>query len=188
MKLSTQLSTFVFLILNFFTHFFHCNSRRTFARILFALLHAVADAPLTVTAIHPLTPGAKPKLPLYLSRISAGFPSPADDFMEKKLDLFEELVQHPAATFYVRAEGESMTGAGIFSGDTLIVDRALEPRDGDIVVAVLGGELLVKYLEMRGEQLFLRAANPLYKPIEVTEDAGFEVWGVVTNVFHKLRR
>ncbi len=145
-------------------------------------------SPLKITAIHPIKPGKRHELPLYLSRISAGFPSPADDFLEKKLDLFEELVRHPAATFYVRAEGESMTGAGIFSGDTLIVDRALEARDGDIVVAVVDGELLVKYLEKQGDGIRLRAANPAYKPLEVQGEMDFEVWGVVTNVFHKVRR
>lgn len=125
-------------------------------------------------------------LPLFIARISAGFPSPADDFIDKNLDLNEHLIRHPAATFFVRVEGNSMINAGINSGDLLIVDRALEPADNKIVIAVLNGELTVKRIRKVGDRLFLQPENPAYKPIEVSTDAQFEVWGVVTNVIHSV--
>ena len=129
-------------------------------------------------------------LPLFLAGVQAGFPSPADDFIDKRLDLNEHLIPHPAATFFVRAAGSSMLGAGIHDGDLLIVDRAEEARAGRVVIAAVHGELTVKRLERRGERLLLAPANPDYPPIDVTEAAekgeGFEVWGVVTHVIHKL--
>ena len=142
---------------------------------------------MKVTSVYPSTelPSGMP-LPLFSSTVSAGFPSPADDFLEKKLDLNEHLIQHPAATFFVRASGDSMIGAGIHSGDLLIVDRSLTPRTNHIVIAVLEGELTVKRLKKKGDRLFLCAENQAYKPIEVTEDNNFNVWGVVTNVIHDL--
>jgi len=126
------------------------------------------------------------KLPLFVARVSAGFPSSADDFLDKKLDLNEFLVAHPAATFFVRAGGESMTGAGIQSGDILIVDRAINPSSGQVVIAVLNGELTVKRIIKKENKLMLEPANPKFAPIEITEDANFEVWGVVTYVIHNL--
>ncbi|MBT8763128.1 translesion error-prone DNA polymerase V autoproteolytic subunit [Desulfohalobiaceae bacterium Ax17] len=126
------------------------------------------------------------ELPLYLSQIPAGFPSPADDYIDKNLDLNEFLIKHPAATFFVRAYGDSMRDAGIHSGDILIVDRALEPRNNSIVVAVVNGELTVKRLYQKENKLYLMPDNPRYKPLEITEDMDFEVWGVVTNVIHSL--
>lgn len=123
--------------------------------------------------------------PSYTSTISAGFPSPADDYVEKNLDLNEMMVNHPSATFYVRVEGDSMKDAGIQSGDLLIVDRALEATDGKVVVAILNGEFTVKRISIRGKQVRLLPENPLYSPIEVTEDSDFQVWGVVTYVVHK---
>ena len=126
------------------------------------------------------------KLPLYLSKIKAGFPSPADDYIDKKLDLNEYLVKHPAATFYVKVEGNSMIDAGIRSGDTLIVDRALEVADGKIIVAVLNGEFTVKRIKKKRGQLFLMPENPEYPPIEVKKDSDFKVWGVVTAVIHQM--
>ena len=109
----------------------------------------------------------------------AGFPSPATDYVEASLDLGELLIRHPAATYLVRAEGDSMVGAGIFSGDILIVDRSLEPRVGDVVIAAIDGELTVKALE-RGEggALCLAPRNPRYRPIALGE--GAELWGVVS--------
>ncbi|MFP4315749.1 MAG: LexA family protein [Desulfovibrionales bacterium] len=124
--------------------------------------------------------------PLLLSGVPAGFPSPADDYIDKNLDLNEHLVKNPAATFFVRAYGDSMKDAGIHSGDILIVDRAEEPRANSIVVAVVNGELTVKRLRKKGETLFLVPENPEFTPVEVTPEMDFEVWGVVTNVIHKL--
>lgn len=131
---------------------------------------------------------AAPKmpLPLFLCGVQAGFPSPADDFIDKRLDLNEHLVPHPAATFFVRAAGDSMTGAGIHDGDLLVVDRAVEACSGRVVIAAIGGELTVKRLERHGERLLLVPANPDYPSFDVTAREDFEVWGVVTHVIHKV--
>ena len=130
--------------------------------------------------------GADIKLPLFITHISAGFPSPADDFIENKLDLNEKLIRHPAATFFVKVEGNSMIKAGIQPGDMLIVDRALEPRSGGIVVAVINGEFTVKRIEKKQNRIYLVPENTGYKPIEITEEMDFKVWGVVTNVIHSV--
>ena len=122
----------------------------------------------------------KQPLPLYLSRIKAGFPSPAEDYLDKKLDLNEHLIKHPASTFFVKVKGDSMIGAGINSGDILIVDRSLEPKDKRIVVACLNGDFTVKRISKNKDKLFLMAENPKYSPIEIKEGMDFEVWGVVS--------
>jgi len=124
-------------------------------------------------------------LPLYLSTVQAGFPSPAEDYIDKKLDLNEQLVRHPAATFFVRVDGDSMRDAGVASGDILVVDRAVEPRDGHIVIAALDGELTVKRLRRKNGQVLLVPENPDYAPVAVGPEASFEVWGVVTYIIHK---
>lgn len=118
-------------------------------------------------------------LVLYTSRVPAGFPSPADDHIEGKLDLNEHLVLRPAATFFVRAEGASMTDAGIFDGDLLVVDRGITPGANDIVIAVVHGELTVKRLKNLGGAWALAAENPNFPNIPL-DDSGCEVWGVVT--------
>ncbi len=128
------------------------------------------------------------RLPLFMARVPAGFPSPAEDYIEKSLDLNEYLVQHPAATFFVRVTGDSMTGAGISSGDILIVDRAVAPASGSIVVAILNGEFTVKRLWQRGAAVRLFPENPAYEPITITASMDFEVWGVVAHVIHTVRR
>lgn len=125
-------------------------------------------------------------LPLFQSVVPAGFPSPADDYLDKKLDLNEYLVKHPAATFFVRVSGDSMIDAGIHNGDILIVDRSLPAVDGKIIIAVLDGELTVKRLRKQGNKVTLVPENDLYEPIEINEFNDFEVWGVVTNVIHKV--
>ncbi|NEX23757.1 translesion error-prone DNA polymerase V autoproteolytic subunit [Thiorhodococcus mannitoliphagus] len=121
------------------------------------------------------------RLPLYGSRIAAGFPSPADDDIEATIDLNEQLVHHPAATFFVRVQGDSMIGAGIHNGDLLVVDRALEPRSGSIVVAVVDGELTVKRLKTEGEQVWLMPENPDYPPLEIRDEMALHIWGVVAH-------
>lgn len=135
-----------------------------------------------------VAPGETPclRLPLLLTGVQAGFPSPADDFIDKRLDLNEHLIRHPAATFFVRAVGDSMLGAGIHNGDLLVVDRALEACAGKVVMAALGGELTVKRLERKGERLFLSPANPDFPSFDVTNREDFEIWGVVTHVIHKV--
>ena len=128
-------------------------------------------------------------IPLFASAIPAGFPSPADDYIENQLDLNQHLIQHPAATFFVRVEGLSMIGAGIHHGNILVVDRSLEPKDGDIVVAVVNGDLTVKRLQrQRGGKVFLVPENPVYTPIEITEDMDMMVWGVVVSAIHEFQR
>ncbi|MFZ0255056.1 MAG: translesion error-prone DNA polymerase V autoproteolytic subunit [Gammaproteobacteria bacterium] len=142
---------------------------------------------LSVTAIFAHHPGRRQAIPLFLAKVSAGFPSPADDFLERKIDLNEHLVRHPAATFFVRVAGDSMKNAGIFCGDILVVDRSLEAGDGSVVVAVLDGEFTVKRVLKTDGRIFLVPANEAYSPVEVTAEMDFTVWGVVTSVIHSLR-
>ncbi|MEF2231910.1 MAG: translesion error-prone DNA polymerase V autoproteolytic subunit [Pseudodesulfovibrio sp.] len=125
-------------------------------------------------------------IPLYLDAVPAGFPSPADDYVETALDLNRYLVANPAATFMVRVCGDSMTGAGIRDGDVLVVDRSRDPVPGRIVVAVLDGELTVKRLCRRRGRIVLMPENDVYEPIEVREGQELTVWGVVTGVVRKL--
>ncbi|NJN45205.1 MAG: translesion error-prone DNA polymerase V autoproteolytic subunit [Candidatus Competibacteraceae bacterium] len=120
--------------------------------------------------------------PLYLAKVRAGFPSPADDYIDKRLDLNEHLVQHPAATFYCRVSGHSMQGAGIFDGDLLIVDRAVEPRNGSIVVANVDGELTCKILDTNHKQLL--SSNDDFPPIPISEHCELSIEGVV---IHSIR-
>lgn len=123
--------------------------------------------------------------PLFGCRVRAGFPSPADDHLDVDLDLHAHVVKRPAATFFVRAEGDSMQGDGIHDGDLLVVDRSLEPRPGRVLIVALNGELTVKRLEHLGQRPYLTASNPRYRPIPLlNQDA--EVWGVVTHVVHAL--
>lgn len=125
-------------------------------------------------------------LDLYQQPVSAGFPSPAEDYIEGKLDLNLHLIKNPAATFYVRVSGDSMTGAGIHSGDLLVVDRSLDPVSGRIVIAVLNGELTVKRLGFEGDRPILNAENANYPPIKITEPQELCIWGVATSVIHLL--
>jgi DNA polymerase V len=134
----------------------------------------------------PSTLPAALSLPLYASRVAAGFPSPADDHLEDTLDLNEHLVRHPAATFFVRVQGDSMTGAGIHHGDLLVVDRSLEPKSGAIVIAVVNGELTVKRLKVDHGGVWLMPENPNYPPLEIKEGTDLMIWGVVAHVVHSL--
>lgn len=120
------------------------------------------------------------EVPLYASRPQAGFPAPGDDQVERILDINDLVVKNPASTFFVRVEGDSMIGAGIFSGDVLVVDRSVDPKDGSIVVAAVNGELLVKRLSRKREQQFLVSENENYEPITVGDGEECFIWGVVT--------
>lgn len=133
------------------------------------------------------TPDA-PRLarPLFRSRVPAGFPSPAEDYVESALDLNEHLIAHKEATFFVRVRGDSMIGAGIRNGDLLVVDRAREAKDGDIVIAVVDGELTVKRLNQRGAHPCLMSENPCYSPIELKDGQELTIWGVVTSAIHRF--
>lgn len=125
-------------------------------------------------------------LPLYASKIPAGFPSPAEDYIEGQLDLNEQLICNPNATFLLKVSGDSMVGAGIMSGGMLVVDRSIEARHGKIVIAVLDGQLTVKRLYDRGGKIQLCSENPKYQPIRISREQDLQIWGVVTNVITKL--
>ena len=124
--------------------------------------------------------------PLFSCGVSAGFPSPAEDYIDRTLDLNELLIQNPAATFFVRVAGDSMIGAGINHDDILIVDRSLAPVSGKIVIAVINGEMTVKKLIKNAHSCRLVAENPDYAPLEISEETPCEVWGVVTSVIHRF--
>lgn len=142
--------------------------------------------PTKVTAIHPCA--RKPPLPrpLFLASVPAGFPSPAEDHIEKPLDLNDLLIKHPESTFYVRVRGESMVNAGIHDGDLLLVDRAVSPISGKVVIANLDGELTVKRIRLKNGQVTLESENPAFADRQIKKHDQFEVWGVVTAVVHLL--
>ena len=122
--------------------------------------------------------------------VFAGFPSPAQDYMDRSLDFNREIIMHPAATFYAKVKGQSMEGAGIDSGDILVVDRALDPRDGDIVVACINGEFTLKYIDLSKKEegiVCLRPDNDRYEPIYLKEGDELVVWGVVSSVIKRFR-
>ncbi|WP_339940360.1 translesion error-prone DNA polymerase V autoproteolytic subunit [Undibacterium luofuense] len=123
--------------------------------------------------------------PFYLCKVPAGFPSPANDYMEDELDLNVFLVQHKSATFFFRVQGDSMREAGILDGDIVAVDRSLEPQHGLIVIAVVNGECTIKRLHKSRSGIELRAENPNYPPIAIAADTQLEVWGVVCGVVRR---
>ncbi|MCT4535702.1 translesion error-prone DNA polymerase V autoproteolytic subunit [Halodesulfovibrio sp.] len=125
---------------------------------------------------------------MHTSCACAGFPSPADDYMEGALDLNRLLVHNAPATFFMRVKGDSMTGAGIHTDDILVVDRSVEPSHNAVVVAVLNGALTVKRLWKKDNRVALVPENPHYRAVEVTHNENFEVWGVATSVIHSLRK
>ncbi|KTD57394.1 Peptidase S24 family protein [Legionella santicrucis] len=126
------------------------------------------------------------QLPIFSSKVQAGFPSPADDYIEGYLDLNTKFIKHPSATFVLQAMGDSMVEAGIFSGDWLLVDKSIEATDGRIVIAAVNGELTVKRLSKKQGRVSLLPANPKFKPIEINEECEMVIWGVVTLVLHEL--
>jgi len=141
---------------------------------------------MKVQAIYYPDQSTKCKRPLFMVPVSAGFPSPAEDYIEGKLDLNKHLIKHPAATFFVKVTGDSMIDAGIHPGDILIVDRSIEPGDNKVVIAVVDGELTVKRIRVIKDKIFLMSENKDYKPMRIEAETGFEIWGVVTNVIHPL--
>jgi DNA polymerase V len=118
--------------------------------------------------------------------VEAGFPSPADDHLERRIDLNEELVSNPAATFFVRAKGESMRDAGINDGALLVIDRSITPRDGHIVVAMLDGQFTLKTLRKRNGRVFLEAHNPAFSSIEIEGEQELVIWGVVKSATNEF--
>ncbi len=127
------------------------------------------------------------RLPLFSTKVAAGFPSPADDHLEAQLDLNDYLIKNPASTFYVRVEGNSMLGAGIHPDDLLVVDLSLEPRDGNVVIAIVNGEFTVKRLHVaKNKTVSLHPENDKYPVITIEESMEFRIWGVVTSVIHSF--
>lgn len=123
--------------------------------------------------------------PIFTSRVQAGFPSPADDHLEDSLDLNTHLIQHKESTFFVKAQGESMLGAGIHQGDILVVDKSLTPKSGKIVIAVVDGEFTVKRLHKYKGIITLKAENPEFEDIKIEGTTELIIWGVVTSVIHQ---
>ena len=140
----------------------------------------------TLLQFLPVSPTSTPFLaPLLTCSIPAGFPSPASDYMDERLDLSEHLGLHAEATFFLRVQGDSMQGAGIFDGDLLVVDRTVQAKSNHVVIAVIDGEFTVKRLQRRGGRTWLKAENPAYPSIELHEGQALEIWGVVSHVVHK---
>jgi len=140
---------------------------------------------VNITALAPADIRSRLPLPLFLSKVAAGFPSPADDYLDGGLDLNEHLIEHPSATYFARADGDSMIELGIFCGDLLVVDRALQPSDGDVVVVAVDGQLTIKILDLAHAQLL--PANKRYRPIAISPDTQVETEGVVIHTIHSFR-
>lgn len=134
----------------------------------------------------PLQGAPRLELPLDPVKVSAGFPSPAADYEDKRLDINEYLIRNPVSTFFFAVEGDSMQGAEIFDGDILVVDKSIRPRHGHVVIAFVNGERLVKRLFRRGGRVALLAENPVYPALEVEEGMELVVWGVVTGKFKRF--
>ena len=142
--------------------------------------------PLRIVGVASPEEKDPPVLPLYLTPVQAGWPSPADDYIDSEINLHELIVSNSAATFFLRAAGDSMIECGIHDGDLLVVDRSREALHNRVVIAAIDGELLVKRLQRRGKRTFLAPANPDYPDIEITHLEYVHIWGVVTYVIHKL--
>ncbi len=125
-----------------------------------------------------------PPLPRAEAPVPAGFPSPADDYLEERIDLTQELVQNPSSTFLARVRGESMQDAGLLDGDLILIDRSRRPENGCMVLAWVDGGFTVKTLQLKEGRAFLQAAHPAYPDLELQEENGAKLWGVVTHVIH----
>lgn len=136
--------------------------------------------------IAPIRPLKSLRLPMATSAIKAGFPSPAEDYLEPPIDLNQTLIKHPASTFFGRVSGESMQNAGIDESDILIIDKALEPFDGAVAVCFIDGEFTLKFIKISNRELWLVPANPAYKKRKVTPESDFLIWGIVTYVIKKM--
>ncbi len=130
--------------------------------------------------------GEKVACPLFTTSVPAGFPSPATDYTEKELDLNERLIVHRKHTYFMEVDGYSMIGAGIYPGDLAIVDRAIEPTSNKVVIAIVDGEFMLKRLIIKKGEYWLVPENDEFQPVQITEDADFIIWGVVTYVIHPV--
>lgn len=140
----------------------------------------------SVKALYGVSTETRIKRPLIGSKVPAGFPSPATDYLEGLLDLNEYLIKHPAATFFARVDGDSMIGCGIFPDDIVIVDRALEANHNSVVLVRYDGEFTIKKLRVEKGEYFLVSENESYPAIKINEELDFVIWGVVTTVIHKV--
>jgi DNA polymerase V len=136
--------------------------------------------------LHKASTKEELKLPFVENGISAGFPSPAEDFLDSVIDLNKELIKNPDATFFGRVKGYSMKNAGLNDGDLLIIDKSLEPKNGKIAVCFIDGEFTVKRIKIEKNVCWLIPENDDYKPIKVTQDNDFLIWGIVTTVIKIL--
>lgn len=127
-------------------------------------------------------------LPYVSEGIKAGFPSPAQDYLDIAIDLNKELIRNPASTFFGRVSGDSMRDEGLEDGDILVVDKSLEPRNGDTAVCFIDGDFTLKYIRMEKGQFWLAPANPAYPSIQITEENNFMIWGIVTYSIRHHRR
>ena len=125
-------------------------------------------------------------IPLFTNAVPAGFPSPADDYIDKKLDLNEYLIKHPTATYFMRANNNAMIGCGIHKGDLLIVDKSLTAQNGKMIIAEYDGALILRRLQKTSNGIYLTASNEKYLTIHISDVDNFCVWGVVTNIIHKV--
>lgn len=130
-------------------------------------------------------PAPVPSLRRMETLLSAGFPSPADDYLEDRIDLNRELVPNPTSTFLARVRGDSMRDAGLQDGDLILIDRSRTPHSGSMILAWVDGGFTVKHLHLQQGRCLLRAANPAYRDLEMTEEDGSRIWGVVTHVISK---
>ncbi|MDR3476443.1 MAG: translesion error-prone DNA polymerase V autoproteolytic subunit [Gammaproteobacteria bacterium] len=138
-----------------------------------------------ITSVSSFIKHNRMNLPLYASKVSAGFPSPADDYIEKHLDL-NDLVKNPASTFFVKVAGHALKDAGIYENDILIVDRSLPALPGKVVISVIDGQLMIKRIDKHSGKLYLMPTNTEFAPIEIKEEDDLHIWGVVTKVIHDM--
>jgi len=138
-----------------------------------------------VLDIYVLEESILANIPIFTNSVQAGFPSPAEDYMDLDLNLQDHLIQNPSATFCVRAVGESMKNAGIKSGDIMLVDKSLTPKNRSIVLAVIDGEFTIKRVNVSKKELYLIPENENFSPIKITQEMDFQVWGIVTYIIHK---
>ena len=149
-------------------------------------LKKLADS--SVLEFYSANTNSSMELPLVDGGIAAGFPSPAQDYIDLKIDLNKELIDNPSSTFYARVKGTSMIDAGISDGDILVIDKSLEPHDGDTAVCFIDGEFTLKFIKIEPDAVFLVPANPKFSPIKVTEDNNFCIWGIVTYSIKKHKK
>ena len=126
------------------------------------------------------------EIPLAYIPVKAGFPSPAEDYISEKIDLNKHVIKHPSATFFVRVSGDSLKDKGVYSGDLVVVDRSLEPKDGNIIIAHLNSEFTIKIFKRLNNKIILKAANKDFPDINIKESDDFEIWGVVTNILRDV--